>query len=320
MTTAWLAGALLFVLAACSGSGADGSGGTAEMSSDGAAVESFDGAADSGAAALGEGTAGAAGAVVDREIITTGHATVVAEDPAASATQLARLVAEAGGRVEQRNETASTDDEPGSASLTLRVPSDRMTSAVEALGDLGEVTDVRTDTVDVTGQAQDLDARVMALTASTDRLRGLMAEAGSTEDLLQVEQELSQRQADLDSLTAQRQRLADEVSMSTLTVDIVAEPVAAAESRGGFFGGLASGWAALVTTLQTVVLVLGVLLPWLALAGLGYLVYRWLRGRVRDAGSAGPGTAPADGPDGPPADDDPAGERDLPRESVDAGR
>ncbi|MEU2199703.1 DUF4349 domain-containing protein [Isoptericola sp. NPDC019482] len=315
-----LAATLLLVVTACSSGGADSgeasSGAVADstVADVGGAEQAADGAAVAESAAE-------PGAAAAREIVTTGSATVVADDPAAAATRLARLVEEAGGRVERRSETTATDASPGSASMTVRVPSDRMTGAVEALGTLGTVENVDVQSTDVTGEAQDLDARIAALTTSTDRLRDLMKTAGSTEDLLQVEQELSERQADLDALTAQRQRLSDQVAMSTLDVEIVPEPVAAAQSRGGFLGGLASGWGALVTTVQTVVLVLGVLLPWLALGGLGYLGYRWLRRRARpEAGADG-------GPTDRPGDDGP-GDPDAPRpaspdeapEPVPAGR
>lgn len=290
-----LAATLLLAVTACSSSGADSGGASSAVEADAAGaadVVAPDQASDGASVAESAAEPGAAAA---REIVTTGHATVVSDDPAAAATRLARMVEEAGGRVERRSETAATDDSPGSASLTLRIPSDRMTGAVEALDKLGTVENVDVDSTDVTGEGQDLDARIAALTTSTARLRDLMKSAGSTEDLLQVEQELSERQADLDALTAQRQRLSDQVAMSTLDVEIVPEPVAAAQSRGGFLGGLASGWGALVTTLQTVVLVLGVLLPWLALGGLGYLGYRWLRRRTHPA--AGAGGDPSDGPD-----------------------
>jgi glycine cleavage system regulatory protein len=302
-----LATALVLAVTGCSSSGDE-----AGDASSAVEAESAGSASDSGgSAAPGEALAGGgeeAGAAAAREIVTTGSATVVADDPAAAATRLARLVEEAGGRVERRSETAATADSPGSASMTVRLPADRMTGAVEALGTLGTVEHVDVQSTDVTGEGQDLDARIAALTTSTDRLRELMSTAGSTEDLLQVEQELSDRQADLDALTAQRQRLSDQVAMSTLDVEIVPEPVAAAQSRGGFLGGLAAGWGALVTTVQTVVLVLGALLPWLALAGAGYLGYRWLRRRTRPSADAGGGSAGGssdgsddEGPQGPGA-------------------
>jgi len=299
-----LAATLLLLVAGCS----SGSGGDASSVPDrGArsAAGSEDGAADGSAAGTSESLAEAdPAAAAEREIVTTGSATVVADDPAAAASRLARLVEEAGGRVERRTETAASADSPGTASMTVRLPANRMTGAVEALDKLGTVEDVDVQTEDVTGQGQDLDARIAALTTSTDRLRDLMKTAGTTEDLLQVEQELSTRQADLDALTAQRQRLSDQVAMSTLDVRLVPEPVDAVQSRGGFLGGLSSGWHALVTTLQTIVLVLGVLLPWLVLAAIGYLGFRWLRRRTRPAAEADGGAphGPQDGPDDGPRD------------------
>ncbi|WP_166846387.1 DUF4349 domain-containing protein [Isoptericola sp. BMS4] len=317
---AWLTGVLVLALAACSGGGAD-SGAESSSADSGASLSAPEGG-DAGSAgdeaAFGQAEAPSdtdAAAASERQVITTGHATVVTDDPVAAAGELARLVEEAGGRVERRQETRATGDSPASASLTVRVPADRMTSAVEALGTLGEVEDVQLDSEDVTGQAQDLDARIAALRTSTQRLRGLMADASSTADLLEVEQELSERQADLDALTAQRQRLADEVAMSTLDVALVAEPVAAVQSGGGFLGGLSSGWNALVTTAQAVVLVLGVLLPWLGLGLLGYLGYRWVRRSRRSRTDGGPGPDDDGGtpgaPDGPHDGGDAAREPDV---------
>lgn len=280
-------GALLALgLAACSGGGGDSS------VESGAAPESV-----SDEAVGGDGTAsdlaGAASAATLRELVTTGSATLVVADPIAAAQQLARIVEQVGGRVEQRNEQAGSDDEPGRASMTLRIPADQVTPTIDALDDVGTVSDVTIDTVDVTATAQDLDARIAALETSTDRLRGLMAGAASVSDLLEVERELSTRQAELDSLRAQRENLSDEVAMSTLRVDIVAdaEAVTSQEEEPGFIGGLAAGWEALVSTVQVVVLVVGVLLPWLAVAALAYVVYRVVR-TARQRRAPEPGTTP----------------------------
>ena len=50
----------------------------------------------------------------------------------------------------------------------------------------------------------DLDARIKALQTSVDRMTQLLAQATRIEDLLAIETQLSQRQAELDSLKAQR--------------------------------------------------------------------------------------------------------------------
>ncbi|WP_407318522.1 DUF4349 domain-containing protein [Isoptericola halotolerans] len=283
--TATVAAVLALGLAGCSGSGAGGSGDAgAEMSAQDSAGE---------AAAVAEATAAteeddSASSVVDREVVVTGYLSLVSEQPTTTAAELVRLVEQAGGHVEERHESPGDEDSPGSASLTVRVPADRTSSAVDAIGDLGTVQDVELSSTDVTSRGQDLDARISALTTSTERLTELLAAAGSTADLLEVERELSERQAELDSLVAQRDALSDEVAMSTLHVQIDAPEAQITAPRGGFTGGLATGWEALVATVETVVLVLGVLLPWLVLAAVGYVVYRLVRRRRRAGSSRDP--------------------------------
>ena len=85
-----------------------------------------------------------------------------------------------------------------------------------------------------------------ALTASVDRLQQLLATATSISDLIAIESELTTRQAELDSLTQQRDWIVDQVDYSTLTLDLVTEDVAPDPAPDDFWSGLAAGWAALV--------------------------------------------------------------------------
>lgn len=301
-------GLLVAALAGCSGPGAGDSGGESGGSAgDGAAqseVMSPDAArSDAVADAVGAvGLGDAAEEAVDRELVTTGSATLAVDDPFDAAEEIARLVEEAGGRVESRDEQAPTDDDPGRASMTLRIPADRVSATLDALDQLGDMRDRHVETVDVTGTAQDLDARIEALRTSTDRLRELMADADRTADLIDIEAELSTRQAELDARVAERSRLSDEVAMSTLHVEIVAEGTPAAQARpDGFLGGLAAGWSALVSTFNVVVLVLGAVIPWLAVAGVVLLVVVGVRRQAARNRPAGPAPSVVE-PEPAPAD------------------
>lgn len=241
----------------------------------------------------------------DREIVTTGTATVVADDPVAAAEQIVDIAQDAGGRVESRRQTEADGDRAATAELTLRVPADEMTDTVDALGEVGEVQDLSIESVDVTGDAQDLDARAEALAASVDRLRTLMENAETTEDLLTAERELTTRQAELESLQSQRARLTDQVAMSTLYVSVVQVAPDEQLDAGGFLGGLRSGWNALVATVNGLVVGVGALLPWLVVAAVLLLVARAVvraRRRRRAAGSGAeePGQGSAPVPVAPP--------------------
>jgi hypothetical protein len=129
---------------------------------------------------------------------------------------------------------------------------------------LGKVQSVDTRSEDVTSQRVDLDARIKALQTSVDRLLAIMRDARDPDALIKAEDALSQRQADLDSLRAQRDALGDRIDYSTVNVTFVAEQVGgpAPQRYEGFVGQIERGWDALVSVLGNVVLLFGLLLPW----------------------------------------------------------
>jgi len=226
------------------------------------------GAADGGGAGAVADEGGAA-ADADRQVITNATASLAVDDPAESAQQVSELVESAGGRVDERTEQAATgDDASAYADLVVRVPSDALTDLLADLDELGEVASVSVSRSDVTGQAVDLDARISALQTSVTRLQALLDEAPTTEALLAAEGALSGRQEQLESLQSQRALLADQVALSTLRVHLQPPGVAPPGGPDGFVDALGTGWKALVSTAGAAVVVLGVVLPWLAVAAL----------------------------------------------------
>ncbi len=234
-------------------SGGSGGGSSAEAAS----------AAAPAAGSAGSDLAGAG----DRQVVTTGSASIVVGSPAQAAEQIAVYVEGAGGRVEQRS-VQTPEEGPASATLTVRVPAEGFSGTLEQLGRFGEVSDVDVTSTDVTAQASDLDARVAALRTSTERLTALLAGAASTEEVVAAESALTQRQAELDSLTAQRAVLSGQVEMATLSLFVSGRAEAPVVEAGGFLGGLASGWNALVAAVAGALVVFGVVLPWLVAAAL----------------------------------------------------
>jgi hypothetical protein len=130
---------------------------------------------------------------------------------------------------------------------------------------------------DVTTQAEDLDARIKALQLSIGRLEKIMASADTSNEVISAESALTERQSQLESLQTERAAIADQVSLSTLSIDLSQKTKADNVSPGGFHGGLVDGWNALVSTVNHIVKVVGVLLPWAAIAAVlsgGYLLIR----------------------------------------------
>ncbi len=216
----------------------------------------------------------------DREVITTGTVSVTVDRPRATAQQLSTWVETIGGRVDERSENGRGDD--STASVTVRVPSTRVTATIDRLRTYGAVDDVSLQNTDVTSQARDLDARIDALQLSIDRLTSILAGTTSSGDVIKAEKALTQRQEQLESLQAQRKGIADQVSLSTVTVTLSQQPTASSVEPGGFTGGLRDGWNALVSTVNHVVEVAGVLLPWALIAVVVAPGWRLVARRRRD--------------------------------------
>ena len=231
----------------------------------------------------------------DRSIVTTGWASILVEDPESAASRTAEIATAAGGRVDSRSVTAATDYSPASATLTLRVPADRLDAVLEQLEGLGTVQSVSTSANDVTVAVQDIDARIDALEQSIANLQALEAKATTVDALIQIETSISDRQGELESLQAQQRYYADQVAMSTLTVDLQSAAIAAGPEPGSFWGGVQAGWKALGDFFAGLLIVLGVLLPWLIpLAVIAAIV--WLIVAVTTRRRRRPDAAPAPTP------------------------
>ncbi|MBU4213942.1 MAG: DUF4349 domain-containing protein [Actinobacteria bacterium] len=254
---ALLAGAVVLVAGCSAGGGATESGSVGDGGQDAAAQSGQDAGGTAGDGAR-------TGTATDREVITTGTLTLLTEHPTSTVEDVVALVEKADGRVDARTEQAGSADDPGSATLTVRVPSNQVSTVIDALRGLGTVSTLALSTNDVTAAAQDLDARISAQRLSVARMEDVLAHATTTADIMAAEEAVRQRQSDLEAMVAERTRMTDQVALSTLTLTLTAPPATAeAPGPGSFPSALATGWRSLVSALRAFGLVLAVLLPWL---------------------------------------------------------
>lgn len=250
-------------------------------------------------------------AATSRQVIITGYLTMIVEDPRASATQVAQIAEAAGGWVEARSERAGTERSNPTASLTVRIPSAALSQSLSQIETLGEVSQLDQSSEDVTGTVMDLDARIKAMETSVERLTLMLENAATTQDVINAEQTLTDRQAQLESLQTQRAYLGEQVAMSTLHVTLTTPADAPPEPppvREGFWGGILKSWDAMVASAAVLIHLVGILLPWLLLGALVTVVVVALARRHRARNPrppAGPGWYAGVGapvPPAPPAD------------------
>ena len=225
----------------------------------------------------GEGTADDGGAAAQfdvaeqRELIYSASLEAEAEDTEAVAEEVWDTAAGFDGFVTADERDGREDW--SSASLTVRIPSEHFGEAMDELAALADEETGRTvDTEDVTGEAVDLESSIATRAASLERVRGLLDEAASVSEILELEAELAEREGALASLEAELASLQERIAMSTITYTVstparIEEPD---EDTGPstFAEGVGSGWSGLVGFLGAVSVAIGVLLPFLPLAAL----------------------------------------------------
>ena len=160
----------------------------------------------------------------ERLIVRNGSLIVVANDTRVARQSVLEMVAgyaAEGAFVVSSNETYPYSGQMPVISMVLRVPVAHYDESMTRLADLGIRVENRSEIAqDVTQDYVDISARLQALETSRARLLEIIKEATNTEDLLRAEQELSRREAELESAKALQQNLARTAALSSITVEL----------------------------------------------------------------------------------------------------
>lgn len=270
-------------LTGCSG-GADDGGSTADSSVAGeappadreaavtsdldAAVELADGVEGYDSASKPE--AEDAPDTAEQALIRKGNVVLRADDVGRAQIEVQKVVDTYAGQVTDERTSSDDDGKPTYARMVLRIPSDDFGKAVTALKKVGEVESIKTNQDDVTTEVIDVQTRLRVQQRSIARITVLFERAQSIRDIMAIESELSQRQAELESLQQQAAYLENQTSLSTIVVSIDQTPVKHTEPKdeddAGFLAGLSAGWGALSAFAVGLATAAGALLPWLVVA------------------------------------------------------
>jgi hypothetical protein len=233
--------------------------------------------------------------VDDARIVRTANLELEVQDMAAALLSARSAIQGLGGYVSGSD--AYDQGESRWASVTYRVPVAHFGEAVDALrGEADRVVREATQSIEVTGQVMDLDARIANLRASEAALVEIMDRAGRIEDVLAVQVRLEEVRGQIEQLEAQRAHLADQAALSTLAVSWYTPVAAVAAAQEGWDLGseVDAALAQTVDALQglvglgiwfAVVVLPLVILPLLALLLLIHTIRRHARRGHGDAGA-----------------------------------
>lgn len=246
-------------------------------------------AAGSGSGALGQGRTGpiqqtANLAPVSQSIIYTAGLTLRSASAMATAKRAIAIVNSAGGYTSsEQAEAGPAGKSGGTVSLTVKVPVPLYQTVLVQLSSLGVQVNLQQQATDVTQQVADVNSLVSSQQAAISALRGLLRRAGTINSLLQVQQQISGDESQLESLQSQQRALDHETSYATISMTLLSTKHAVvvrkhATRHHNFVTALTAGWRALRHAIGSLLIALGAALPFLIvvviLTGIGYLARR----------------------------------------------
>lgn len=191
-----------------------------------AEAEEYGGFAVTGGTQLESGS-GAAPEGSPEKLIYSASATVETTEFDGTIEKLSALVEQYGGFVESSSVNGSnyyTQSRGYSstryASYVIRVPSDKFSALMGSLSTLGNVPYSHTYTENITAQYYDTDARLTAYQTQEARLLEMMDAAETVEDLIAIEEKLTELRYQIESLQSTLKNWDRQVAYSTLDLEV----------------------------------------------------------------------------------------------------
>ena len=224
-------------------------------------------ALDSANAAAGGAVSGQAAPVAQplpadkRLVLRNANLTIVLDDPAQALNGISQMAESMGGFVVTSNlykSTSSQGKEFPEAAITIRVPSDKLNTALDQIHKMvkNPEQDISNENItgqDVTKEYTDLTSREKNLEQAEAQLREIMASATKTEDVLAVYNQLTQIREQIEVLKGQIQYYEESAALSSIAVTLHATAsVQPLEIAGWQPVGVArNAVQALINTMQT---------------------------------------------------------------------
>lgn len=209
------------------------------------------------------GVGGGSVLVVDqaaaRLVIRNANLSIVIDDPEAEMNAIAALAERMGGFVVSSylyQSTLANGIEVPSASITVRVPAEKLSEALAAIeGDAKTVLSKNQTGQDVTAEYTDLQSRLRNLQDAEVLLRQIMQEASKTEDILNAFNQLNSITEQIEVLKGQIQYYEESAALSAISVELIASQAVQPITIGGWepVGVAKDAIQALVNALQGIV-------------------------------------------------------------------
>ena len=184
----------------------------------------------------------------DAKLIRTASLTIQSTEFDAAVTALDKLVIEQGGYYESAEVQQGAYYDAGSArygSYVVRVPKENYTAFLSATGGVGHVVSKNESTQDVGEAYYDAEARLKTLETKHERLLALLEKAVTMEDIVSLENALSDTEYEIDQYSTTLRRYDSLVGYATISITLnevlkLTEPVQETATLSGRIGNALS--------------------------------------------------------------------------------
>ncbi|HJC55842.1 MAG TPA: DUF4349 domain-containing protein [Candidatus Eisenbergiella intestinipullorum] len=156
----------------------------------------------------------------DRKLIKNVSLTVETEDYSGLISSVQSRVEELGGYTESYESYNESTVGSRSASLTLRIPADRLEEFVSRVEELSNIVSREETVEDITLSYVDLESRRRMYEEEEERLLSLLDQAETLEEIIALENRLTEVRYQLESMESQLRAMDNQVSYSTVYLSI----------------------------------------------------------------------------------------------------
>ena len=178
----------------------------------------------------------------DRKLIRNVNLSLQTKEFDTVLDNMSQKIKDLGGYIQDSSVWGSSSDYSSSrsASYTLRIPSDKLDEFIDVVETLGNVTYKNESVDDVTLRYVDVDSHKKALETEQERLLALLEKAENVEDIITIENRLSDVRYELENYESQIRLLDNQIDYSTVYVDISEVSRVTDTGKQGFFEEVAS--------------------------------------------------------------------------------
>ena len=180
---------------------------------------------DRAAAGQGDDEAGGDGGItptalpanLNRDIIFNADIAIAVNDVSDAGAEATQRIEALGGFLFGQQTTGGTNAQ---SLLIFKIIPEQFQTALEQLGSIGELRNQTVSADDVTERVVNLASQIATSEASVERLRALLDNAGTIDELTKLEEQLLVRETNLETLRGSLRTLRDQVALATITLRI----------------------------------------------------------------------------------------------------